>query len=98
MTTLNLVLQIHSKLQDAVLPQFGACYKFIASSSVWEQMLSESCKKDYARYFDGLQNVSYEIFLFLKCELLARAFTHLRDIPVSYFFSFIALRELYLLE
>lgn len=51
--------------------------------SIWEQMLSEGCKKDYARYLEALQNVSHEIFVFVKCELLARAFTHLKDIPVS---------------
>jgi len=51
MTSLQMLLQIHSRLQDVALPQFQSCYQFVTSMPIWEQLLSESCKKDFARYF-----------------------------------------------
>ena len=83
MTTLTLLLQIYQKLNTVAIQEFSACYQFITSSSIWEQLLSETCKKDYNRCFDQLKNLSYDILVFLRCELTSRVFTHMRDMTVS---------------
>jgi hypothetical protein len=51
------------------------------SLSIWEQLISENCKKEFARYMEGLQGIAFDIMIFLKCELVGRAFTYLRELP-----------------
>lgn len=47
--------------------------------------MSESCKKEFTRYFDQLQSLSFDIMVFMRCELVGRAFTHLREVTKTDF-------------
>ncbi|CDW72803.1 UNKNOWN [Stylonychia lemnae] len=79
MTTLTLMMQIYMKINEVAIKEFGSCYQFISSQKLWEQLLSENCKKEYNRTFEGLQSLVYEILIFLRCEFTARAFSHMRE-------------------
>jgi hypothetical protein len=51
--------------------------------SIWEQLISESAKKDYHKIYGALENITYDILVFLRCELIARIFLHMRDMTVK---------------
>jgi hypothetical protein len=79
-TTLTLIIQIYKQINDVAIKEFNSCYQFITSLSIWEQMLSEGCKKEYHRYLDALKNLNYDIIVFMRCELIGRAFIQLREL------------------
>ncbi|TNV84480.1 hypothetical protein FGO68_gene2070 [Halteria grandinella] len=85
MTTLTLLLQIYQQINSIALQEFNACYSYIASLSLWEQMLSENCKKEFSRYIESLQNLSQDIMVFVRCELVGRAFSQLRELAKTDF-------------
>lgn len=48
-------------------------------------MLSENSKKEFAKYMEALQSLAYDIMVFIRCELVGRAFTHLRELAKTDF-------------
>ena len=59
--------------------------------------MSESSKKEFYRIYESLQNIAYDILVFLKCELMARVFLHMREMTVRIILFDIIIRELSLL-
>lgn len=54
MTTLSLLLEVYSKINSVALKEFNACYQFIAGMALWQQLLTETSKKEFNRYYMAL--------------------------------------------
>eukprot|EP00347_Sterkiella_histriomuscorum_P021714 403333020 len=87
MSTLTLLMQIYHRMSDQAIKEFSACYQYISSQKLWEQLLSEKVKKDFNRNQESIQNINYDILVFLRCEFTTRAFSHLREMTIFYLFA-----------
>ncbi len=63
--------------------ELNACYTYINSLKVQDQLLDEGIKKEYAKIVEMLGFLSADILIFIRCELTTRAYQYMREILVS---------------
>jgi hypothetical protein len=51
----------------------------ITNKQQWESLIEEKVRKDYYELYYKTQEILYDVLIFFRSELIARTFSHLRE-------------------